>query len=273
MMTLPVLLSRHPALVACMLALLLAPTGAPQDKKSASADLAKAFAAQGIHLDVDSGVCAIPVEVLVREDLLEYLLVNGRGAAHESAFVTNVVPSLLNGALLALGAQPGRNATWVPREPPPTPDEQRAGIRPWEVKAPEGDGFYLYAAWKSGGETYLYRVEDLLLDRATGQTMRRHKWVFLGSRLVKARDGDAKEAFAADLEGNLINVALFEQGNTLVTAALPECLEQTIWMTNFWLVPPRDARVQLVFSKERLVTLPKDIEASLPDVPVEPRPK
>jgi hypothetical protein len=103
--------------------------------------------------------------------------------------------------------------------------------------------------------------------------MRRHKWVFLGSRLVKPREGDAQEAFAADLEGNLINVALFEQGNTLLTAALPECLEQTIWMTNFWLVPPRDAHVELVFSKERLVTLPKDLEKDLPVVPVEERPK
>src|SRR4051812_27810 len=165
-----------------------------------TADLAKAFAAQGIHLDVEHGLCAIRATVDIREDLLEYLLVNPRGAAHESSFVTGVLPSQLNVALLALGVKPGRNASWSLRDPPPTPEEMHAGTSAYVVKPPEGDGFYLYAAWNSGGESYLYRVEDLLLDRATGQTMRRHKWVYLGSRLVRSRDNDAQESFAADLE-------------------------------------------------------------------------
>jgi hypothetical protein len=244
-----------------------APAGSkPASAPPAAADLAKAFAAQGIHLDVDHGVCAIRATVDIREDLLEYLLVNPRGAAHESAFVTDVVPSQLNVALLALGLKPGRNATWELRDPAPTPEEMRAGQSAYAVKPPQGDGLYLYAAWKSGGETYLYRVEDLLLDRATGQTMRRHAWVYLGSRLVHPREGDAKEAFAADLEGNLVNIALFEQGNTLLTAGLAECLQQTIWMTNFWLVPPRESQVEIVFSRERLARLPSDLEQALPVV-------
>ena len=29
------------------------------------------------------------------------------------------------------------------------------------------------------------------------------------------------------------------EGNTLLTGALPECLEQTIWMSNAWLLPAR----------------------------------
>jgi len=110
----------------------------------------------------------------------------------------------------------------------------------------------------------------LLLDRATGQTMRRHKWVYLGSRLVHPRENEAQEAFAADLEGNLVNIAFFEQGNTLLTSALPECLTQTIWMTNFWLVPPRESQVQIVFARERLAALPPDLEKDLPVVAAEP---
>ncbi len=235
-----------------------------------TANLAKAFAAQGIHLDVEHGLCAIHATVDIREDLLEYLVVNPRGAAHESTFVTGVVPSQLNVALLALGVKPGHNASWSLRDPAPTPEEMHAGTSAYVVKPPEGDGFYIYAAWKSGGESFLYRVEDLLLDRATGQTMRRHKWVYLGSRLVHPRDTDAQEAFAADLEGNIVNIALFEQGNTLVTAALQECLTQTIWMTNFWLVPPRDSDVEIIFSRERLASLPADLELGLPVVAAQP---
>ena len=94
--------------------------------------------------------------------------------------------------------------------------------------------------------------------------MRRHRWVFLGSRMVQPRpDGDADEVFAADLEGNLINIAFFEQGNTLLTAALPECVEQTIWHPNCWLLPERGSPVELVFARERLITCPPDVEARL----------
>lgn len=233
-------------------------------------DLTAAFAAQGIHLDIAKGVCTLPASILVREDLLEYLLVNPHGQAHESMFTTDVVPSVLNVALLALGLKPGRNASWVLRDPKPTEAEIKDGVSPYVVVPPAGDGLYFYAAWKAGGETYFYRVEDLVLDRSTGATMRRHKWVYLGSRMVKPREDKAEEAFAADLEGNLVSVALFEQGNTLLTAALPECLKQTIWMTNFWLVPPRGARVELVFSRERLSSLPSEIEARLPAVVQDP---
>lgn len=243
-----------------------AKTAEKQAPDPKSAELVSAFAKQNIALDLKDGVCAISANVLIRDDLLEYLLVNGRGAAHESMFVTEVVPSQLNLALLTLGAKPGANATWVKKDPAPTLEEMKNGGSAYEVRPPSGDGFYLYAAWKAGGETYLYRVEDLLLDRSTGQTMKRHKWVYLGSRMVQVGDDKSQEAFAADLEGNLVNIALFEQGNTLITGALVECLKQTIWQTNFWLVPPRDSSVLLVFARERLVTLPAELAARVPEV-------
>lgn len=263
---------KHIALTAAICTVAVLASFAVEDQKPAPlpAELTKAFAAQGIHLDVEKGIVTIPATVLVREDLLEYVLVNPSGQAHESMFVTDVVPSVMNVALLALGLKPGKNAAWVLRDPKPTEAETRDGVSPYVVVPPSGDGVYFYAAWKQDGETYFYRVEDLLLDRSTGQTMRRHKWVYLGSRMVKPRSDKNDEAFAADLEGNLINVALFEQGNTLFTAGLLECLKQTVWMTNFWLVPPRDSKVELVFSREKLVTLPADIEARLPNVVIEP---
>jgi len=246
-----------------------AKTAEKQALDANAAELVRAFAKRNITLDLAGGLCAIPANVLIRDDLLEYLLVNGRGAAHESMLVTDVVPSQLNLALLTLGAKPGTNATWAKKDPAPTLEEMKNGESAYEVRPPAGDGFYLYAAWKSGGETYLYRIEDLLLDRSTGQTMKRHKWVYLGSRMVQAGDDKSQESFAADLEGNIVNIALFEQGNTLITGALVECLKQTVWQTNFWLVPPRDSSVLLVFARERLVALPKEWDARIPEVAVE----
>lgn len=257
---------------------LLALAARPQDAaEKLPPEVAAVFAAQKIHLDLEAKLVSIPAEVCIREDLLEYLLVNPHGAVHESLFVTPVGARELNTALLLLGAKPGENATWIKRDPAPTLEEMRAGAKAWDVAPPKGDGFFLYAAWKVEDDTYFFRVEDLICDRSTGASMRRHSWVYLGSRWVKVRGekGD-EQGFAAELEGNLVNLALFEQGNTLATASLPECVQQTIWMPNGWLVPERHSQLELIFSRERLDAVPKSIADRLPVVepakpPTEPR--
>jgi len=225
--------------------------------------LREVFAAEGILLDVPKGYASVPAEILVRGDLLEYLVVNPRGAVHESAFLTSVAASRINAAMLALGVEPGRNARWQRKDPPPTLEEMRDGAPAYDVTPPEGDGFYVYVAWKLDGETHFHRMEDLILDLRTGATMRRHRWVYLGSRMLKLRGDEGQEAFAADLEGNLINIAFFHQGNTLITGALPECIDQTIWQSNYWLLPERESPVELIFALERLLQCPADIEARL----------
>lgn len=225
-----------------------------------SVALDQVLAQSGMRLDADLGVVSIPAAVLVKDDLLEYLLVGPRGAAHESLFVTDVRPSVLNAALLLLGVEPGANARWEPVEDP-APDGEEGRVVP-----PAGDGFLLYAAWREDEEIYFFRVEDLLSNLETGRSMRRHRWVFLGSRFHAPREGEP-EVFVADVEQNLINVAFFFQGNTLLTAALPECLEQTIWVANPWLLPPRDTRVALLFARRALSHLPDGWEEAVPRAP------
>jgi len=227
---------------------------APQEEDPAKL-LQKSLEGTGLQLDLEAGVVSVPVQVLVRSDLLEYLLVGKRGAVHESLFSTEVKPSLLNAALLALGCQAGTNA-------------RVKGAEPHEIIAPTGgeaSGLYLHVAWREAGETYLYRIEDLLTNLETGRAMRRHRWIFLGSRFASLREGEPK-SFVADLEENLINVSFFYQGNTLLTAALEECVQQTIWAPNAWLIPPRQEELSLVFSRRRLAGLPEGWDAKLPVV-------
>src|SRR5262245_34551609 len=106
--------------LALVLALAASPSGALQDGGGALSPeqqaLVKTLREQGVRLDPVRKLCSIPVDVQVRDDLLEYLLVGPAGAAHESAFVTGVQPSVLNVALLALGVEPGKNATWRPKD-------------------------------------------------------------------------------------------------------------------------------------------------------------
>ncbi len=230
----------------------------PEDPGAGNAALEEILAASGMRFDAEAGIVSIPAAVLVTEDLLEYLLVGPRGAAHESLFVTEVRPSVLNAALLLLGVEQGRNASSEPIE------NHEADGETHRVLLPEGDGFYLYAAWREGEETYFFRVEDLLSNLATGRSMRRHRWVFVGSRFHAPRAGES-EVFVADVEQNLVNVSFFFQGNTLLTAALPECIEQTIWAANPWLLPPRETSVELLFTRRRLDRLPEGWREGLPE--------
>jgi hypothetical protein len=221
-------------------------------------ELRAALAEAGLGLDLEQGIVTVPAVVRVKNDLLEYLLVAPSGAAHESLFLTNVRPSLLNAALLLLGVEPGRNARLVATG---AEDERGRPVRTLEL--PEGDGLYLHAAWREGSETYLYRVEDLVRNLASGRSLRRHRWVYLGSRFLPLEPG-APESFMADVEGNLVNLTFFFQGNTLLTAAPEECIEQTIWAANEWLLPASGEPVQLLFARTPLAALPAGIAAALP---------
>lgn len=249
------------------------PAGPPS---AAREELVRSFADEGVRIEPDEGWCAIPVTVGVPEDLLEYLLVGPAGAGHESLFRTDLRPSILNTAFLALGVETGTNARWFPKEPPPSDEEIAAGVSAYEVVPPEGDGLYLYAGWRSGEEVYWYRVEDLIRNLASGRSMRRHAWVFLGSRMVPdPRRPREAQVFAADIYQNLVNVSFFSEGYTLLTAALPECLEQTIWVANAWIVPAEGEPVTLVFARGRLSGPPPALLGELPraDIARAPEPR
>jgi hypothetical protein len=245
-----------------------APPDASRQLSRAELELQARLAEQSVDLDLAHGYCALPVEVAVREDLLEYLLVGSAGASHESAFTTSVAPSVLNVALLALGVTPGRNADWRRKDPLPSQEELDAGVSPYEVQVPSGDGFYIYIGWRSGDEEFLYRVEDLIRNLASGQAMERSPWVYLGSAQVPRTPKSPPEdsVFAADVYRNLINVAFFREGFTLLTGAREECVEQSIWMLNAWLVPERGSKLTLFLSRERLSGAAPHVRARLPEL-------
>jgi len=232
-------------------------------QEEALEQLERAFREQGIQIDISEGACAVPAQVCIREDLLEYLVVGRSGASHEALLSTEVTPSLLNTALVALGVESGENAQWVEVDPPPTPEEAAAGAPTHEVVPPHGDAFFLYVAWREGEERFLYRIEDLVGNLETGRSLRRHPFVYLGSRMVRP-DPEGEEVFAADWEGNLIALSFFQQGNTVLTAAVSECVSQTIFLPNSWLLPASRSQVMLVFSRGRLTQLPSSLMDALP---------
>lgn len=266
----------------------------------ALAQLLATLAEEGVDLDLASGLVSVDAAVGVRSQLVEYLLVGPGGATHESLLYTRVTPSLLNAGLLALGASPGRNARWVEVEPEPVevePDpvdaavdsangasaESDADDRPlparprFRIVPPHGDGFYLYVAWREGDEVFFFRVEDLVANLDTGRSMQRAPFVFLGSRMatvagmvrpLEREDGERpsedEELFIADYERNLINLVYFRQGNTLLTASHGEGAREDVWAANIWNLPDTDQPLRLIFSRERLDSVPERLVEGLP---------
>ena len=80
----------------------------------------------------------------------------------------------------------------------------------------------------------------------------------------KIRVAVAQFHVGADLEQNLICLSFFYQGNTLLTAALPDCEKQTIWVANSWILPPRGEPVSIVFARDELASLPAEWIEALP---------
>lgn len=238
----------------------------------AAAALERAFAAAGVRVDRAAGALSFGATVQVRDDLLEYLLVNPHGAVHEALFVSGVPADVLNAAFLALGLERGQNVEYVRKDPQPSVEEQRAGVRAFDVVPPKGDGVQLYATWREGDDHFFYRIEDLVRDLDRGRTMRRHNWVYLGSRFLDSRRAGGDPLFAAAAEGNLACISFFTPGNTLLTAALPECVAQSSWLPNSWLLPPVGADVLLIASRVPLLAPPQSMDEVVPVVAPEPQP-
>ncbi|QDV08725.1 hypothetical protein Poly30_42780 [Planctomycetes bacterium Poly30] len=261
----------------------------PQDEvETAEAALETAFAAAGIYVDRKASAVAFPVSAEVRSEYLEYVLVNPHGAIHESLLVTPVGAQVLGAAFLSIGTEAGKNVEYVPKDPPPTPEEARAGARTHDTIPPSGKPLYLYVAWRESagvpnpvtgefpGETlHFHRLEDLIVDLERDRTLRRHGWVWLGSRMLPPAKDGLPERFAADVTGNLACVSFFPQGDTLLTPALPECESQTSWVANRWLLPAPGAPMLLMGSTEQLAAVPESFELAVPLIPpgdADPRP-
>ena len=277
----------HPLIwtpIACLLltylALGMAPSQTPSESSQAEQEPAKSEdpPPAGIRFGPDQAWISIPVRLEVTQDYLEFLLSNPHGGVHESLLSTQIDAQILNTAFLAMGLEPGKNAAWHSVSAEPL-DEGAVGVqgpRPqgatgsardnYRVEVPKGDGLYLYLAWKEGPETFLFRLEDLVRDLDRGRTLRRHKFVYLGS-FMTTHLRTKEPQFAASMDGNLINAAFFKKGATLFTTAVEECDKQSNWLANSWLLPKRGSKLLMIFSKETLVQVPEGLASVIPVLP------
>ncbi|MBK9384977.1 MAG: hypothetical protein IPN34_09190 [Planctomycetes bacterium] len=211
------------------------------------AALVASLAKAGVTLDLEAEELRLQARIGSPRMPLEFLLVNDRGAEHESLLVTGARPSAITTAVHLLGLKPGRNVSWVEREPFPTEDEVRSGARTHDILAPEGDGLFVYVSWEENGRRRSYRAEDLVVTEHDGRVMPYTSWVFLGSRFVKPSAKDP-EYFAADVEGDVISICYFAGGAQVFTNPHPLALRPIFW-PNHTLVPERGTAVEVVLTR------------------------
>lgn len=241
-----------------------APASPPSDPKAAEPkapqgealleEVKKQFQKERIEIDAKAGTLTIPAVVNDPPDPIEYLLIHRKGKRHEAMFWTQTKPSVLNAALLMVGMQPGQNATYTEKQPPPTMEEMEKGADPLIVTPPQGMQFWMTVRWKDGKDVdgkdkeVECCVEDLLLDLGTQKPVVDCTWIYLGGRMAKIYR-DEPEVYVADFEGNLISVCYLTPDNHLGTMVHANARDDQNWWTTK-LLPAPGTEVQFVFHRK-----------------------
>jgi hypothetical protein len=208
------------------------------------------FAKEGVVLDAKAQTVTVPAVVNSPPDPIEYLLIHKKGKRHEAVFVTSAKPSVLNAALLLLGLQTGKNASYVEKQPPPTLEEVQKGADPLIVTPPQGQPFWMTVRWKTPeGKVEEHCVEDMILDLGKQKSVAGADWVYLGGRMAQIYKNEP-EVYIADYEGNLISICYLSPDNHLATMVHADARDDQNWWTTT-LVPPPETPVEFVFHKNR----------------------
>lgn len=212
-------------------------------------EVMRQFRQEGIEFDAKAKTVSIPAVVNQMQDPVEYLLIHRKGKRHEAMFWTKAKPSVLNAALLMLGLEPGKNASYVEKNPPPTLEEIEAGADPVVITPPSGTPIWMTVKWKDeDGKVVEHCVEDLLLDLSTQKPVVGATWVYLGGRMAQIYRGEP-EVYVADFEGNLISVCYLTPDNHLFTMVHKDARDDQNWFFAD-AMPKVDTEVTFVFHKD-----------------------
>ncbi|HYC79091.1 MAG TPA: YdjY domain-containing protein [Planctomycetota bacterium] len=210
-------------LEAHLLALLAKPLSPEQEK-----DEIAALAKKGVKLDLAAGRFEVEAVAARPTRQLEFLGVAEGGRAHESLLLLNVTPSAMKRAAEKLGLKPGRAADF------------QAG------KPPEGDGLYTYVAWE--GRPKPIRIEKLVLNTKTGNTVKAGPLVFIGSRTFYHQT-TFEPIFAADVYNDVIALTWNFSGDCVFGASDEHGHDEYIWAPNPDLAPAPGTPTTLTFCK------------------------
>jgi hypothetical protein len=178
----------------------------------------------------EEGTLEVPAIVNMDRGLIEVLACSPWGKLHESLFVVNADPHLLQVGLLLLLGLP---AETVGDYPPSAPLH--------EFK-PQGPVLRLRAAWTDTTGAHDRPVEELICKGKAGTKMDEGPWVFTGSAIWE-------HGFAAQITGTL--VATYLDPSAIVNNARPEANDDEAYWICEDSVPREGSKARLIFAADR----------------------
>ena len=183
-----------------------------------------------VRLDQKALSIAFPGKLNMKRGLLEYLLVNPKGSAHESLLVTDVEANDIHVAMLLLGAKGGA----ITAEAPPAQLDAR-----YFRTAPKltGDTVFITVKWREKDAEKTVPIEEWLVNAAR-KPIEHGPWIYNGSMLYGGR-------FLAQDDGNLI--ALVTSPTALINNPRKGNDNDQMWNVNEDATPGESTSVDIIF--------------------------
>ena len=184
-----------------------------------------------VRLDQKAVSISFPGKLNMKRGLLEYLLVNSKGSAHESLLVTDVGANDIHVAMLLLGAKGGA----ITAEAPPAQLDAR-----YFRTAPKltGDTVFITVKWKEKDVEKTVPIEDWLFNEADKKAIEHGPWIYNGSMIYEG-------SFLAQAEGNL--VALVTSPTALINNPRKGNDNDQMWNVNGETTPGIGTPVEIIF--------------------------
>lgn len=164
---------------------------------------------QNIDLNLSGRFLRINGQLVVPRRPLECVAANDGGPLHEALLRTDAVPGGIRKALLALGAKPGRGADF------------QTGSRP------TGTPLIIYIEWE--GLKKPWRLEDVIFDSRSEDSMKHPTWVFSGSDYTTDFNS-GKEFYIPDASHVAIALAHKFSDSAVISCDHPDAANENIWI-------------------------------------------
>jgi len=173
-----------------------------------------------VTLDQSNHLVHFLAAVNLRDETIEYTVVHKTGKTHESVFRTDARPHDIHLAMLLLGVKPAMTNSFGA-----------------DGKAlPLGEKIWLEASWTNGSSIVLIPMEELVLNKETGQPMSRGEWIYNGSNFSEG-------AFTAQRDGSIISTHI--DPDALVNNPRPGRENDDLYAPNAAKLPPIGTTVEI----------------------------
>jgi hypothetical protein len=179
-----------------------------------------------VTIDSSNRTVRFPAAVQLREETVEYAIVHKTGKTHESILRTEALPQDVQVAMLLLGAKFVMTNSFG--------NDGRA--------LPRGEKIWVEASWTNSNTRISAPIEDLVLNKETGQSLSRGEWIYNGSNFSEG-------AFTAQRDGSILSIHI--DPDALANNPRPGRENDDLYRPNAEKLPPMGTTVEITIRLEK----------------------